>query len=83
VLKGLAYDQAKEFVDILNLENADEVHKYLAQYTIDLEDKDEERKKQAQKILLALYQKADHMNVPLLQKVCKKLIAKTDINVNH
>jgi WD40 repeat protein len=83
MLKGLTLNQFKEFVHILNLESADEVHKYLAQYTIDLEGKDEWRKKQAQKILLALYQKADHMNVPLLQKICAKLIKNTRINVDH
>ncbi|MEX0849855.1 MAG: hypothetical protein WD055_06505, partial [Candidatus Dependentiae bacterium] len=78
IFNGLTQPQAKRFLYLLNVESKDEMHKHLAQYI-----SDHEQKKQARKDLLALYQKADYLRVPSVQKVCKQLIAKTDIDFDH
>ncbi|MEX0849857.1 MAG: WD40 repeat domain-containing protein [Candidatus Dependentiae bacterium] len=83
IFKGLTHSQAKRFLYLLNVESTDEMHKHLAQHISDHEDKKEEQKEQVCEDLLALYQKADHMNASLVQRACKKLIRKTDIKVDH
>ncbi|MEX0849856.1 MAG: WD40 repeat domain-containing protein [Candidatus Dependentiae bacterium] len=83
IFKGLTHSQAKRFLYLLNVESTDEMHKHLAQHISDHEDKKEEQKEQVCEDLLALYQKADHMNASLVQRACKQLIAKTDIDFDH